>query len=127
MVGENPKCQAYLETGEESGLQEWVNPLDNVAVQSMVGGMTHIGGGGMTFTADSTSVLADPTILCELKAFRSYGAITTKGWKLTVTSGLKLVGTALATLLFDTASENALLQGGGTMWKNIASEGATEA
>ena len=126
MVGENPKCQAYLETGEESGLQEWVNPIDNVAVQSMVGGFTHIGGGGLTFGADSTSTLADPTIVGELKSFFCHGAMTTNDYVVTVTSGLKLVGTALANLNFNAVSENAMLMGGNTIWKNVAGEGAVE-
>ena len=126
MNGENPKCQAYLETGEESGLQEWINPIDNVAVQSMVGGMTHIGGGGLTFGADSSSTLADPTILGELKGFFCHGVMTTNDYVVTVTSGLKLVGTSLANLNFNAVGESALLQGGSSIWKNIAGEGVAE-
>ena len=126
MVGENPLCMAYLEDGEESGLQEWVNPIDNVAVQSMVAGYTHIGGGGLTFGADSTSTLADPLVVGQQKGFYCHGAMTTNDWVLTVTSGLKLVGTALANLNFNAVDENAYLIAGANGWKNIHGEGAVE-
>ena len=127
MVGENPLCFGYLEDGEESGLQEWVNPVESTAVQHMVGGMTHIGGGGMTLGADCTSTLADPTIVGELKAFFCHGAMTTNDYVVTVTSGLVLAGTALANLNFNAVSENSLLMGGSTIWRSIAGEGTVEA
>lgn len=123
----NPTVLAYLEDGKESGLQEFISPQTGVAIPAMVGGITRICG-GYTMAADSTDTLADPWFPGLEKQFLGMGTITTKGWKITVTSGLKCAGGgALATILFDAADEQAYLVGGNNIWRSLATEGATEA
>lgn len=109
-----PTVLCYLEEGPESGLQEVISPRDALAAQSMVGGMTFLAG-GYTMAADSTAVLADGIVEGQLKGFAGLGALGTQDWLLTVTSGLKLAGTALATLEFDAATDVAVLQWFGNM------------
>jgi len=99
-----PTVLAYLFDGEESGLQQVLSPQDAVAVQSMVGGTTFLCG-GYTMAADSTATLADGLRNGQLKAFCGLGALTTKDWKLTITSGLDIDATAMGTVLFDAAGE----------------------
>lgn len=123
---------AYLYDGEESGLQEFISPQDAVAVSAMVGGTTFICG-GYTMAADSTDTLADATIPGLKKAFMGLGTLTTKDWKITVTSGLQGdVSTTLASLAFDAAAEFAVLewqgsQGGqsGGVWTILSQAGVT--
>lgn len=123
----NPMALAYLLDGKESGLQEWLNPINNTAVSPMNKGITHIGGGGLTFANDSTGTLADADRFGELKGFRAWGAITTQDWLLTVTSGLKLDGSALSTIEFDAAGESATLMFGIHQWRIIDLKTATQA
>jgi hypothetical protein len=98
----------------------------------MVGGTTFLCG-GYTMAADSTCVLADGIKEGQLKAFACLGALGTQDYLITVTSGLKRAGTALATLELDAAGEFATLQwfgnlGPGTagLW-NVLSFNCTEA
>ena len=127
-----PTVLCYLEDGVESGLQEVIVPIDAQAAQSMVGGTTFLTG-GYTMAADSTATLADGTVEGQLKAFAGLGTLTSQDWLLTVTSGLKLAGSALATLEFDAATDVAVLQWFGNMglstsglWRNLVGT-ATEA
>lgn len=125
-----PTALAYLFDGEESGLQEWLSPIDGGTPAAMVGGVTNIPG-GMTYSADSTDVLADPTYMGERKGFIGWGTITTKGYKNSPTSALVLAGTSMTSFLIDAANECIHFVGarGGTtgIWKNVASDGVTEA
>ncbi|MCJ7828236.1 MAG: hypothetical protein MUP81_00650, partial [Dehalococcoidia bacterium] len=78
------------------------------AIQSMVGGTTFIAG-GLTVGTDSTATLADGIEEGQLKAFAGLGTLTTNDWIITVTSGLKVGGTALATIEIDAATDQAVL------------------
>ena len=128
-----PTVLCYLEEGPESGLQEVLSPQDAVAVQSMVGGTSFICG-GYTMAADSTATLADGIADGQRKALAGLGTLTTKDWKITVTSGLQRDGSSsLASLIINAASEYAVLEwfgnlGPGTegLWGNISTAGATE-
>jgi hypothetical protein len=129
-----PCILCKTEDGPESGLQQVLTPQDAVAVQSMIGGTTFLCG-GYTMAADSTATLADGIVEGQLKAFACLGALGTQDWIITVTSGLKRVGTGtLASLEFDAANDFAVLQwfgnfGPGTtgLWSCINTVGPTEA
>ena len=130
---------AYLEDGEESGLSEYVTPKVSAASQFVLtqGGTTFVVG-GLTLAGDSIATLADPTTIGGLgngarKAFYALATNVTNSYLVTVTSGLKLAGTALANIDFLTAGEHAMLVfsgnfGPGTagLWRSICST-ATEA
>jgi hypothetical protein len=127
-----PTVRCLLEDGEESGLQEVLTPKNAAAIQSMVGGTTFLAG-GLTLATDSTATLADGLVEGQKKAFAGLGTLTTQDWLLTVTSGLKTVGTALATIEIDAVTDQAVLEwhgnlGGGTsgLWRIIEGT-ATEA
>lgn len=97
-----------LEDGPESGLQQVLTPKSATAIQSMVGGTTFIAG-GLTVGTDSTATLADGIEEGQLKAFAGLGTLTTNDWLITVTSGLKVGGGALATIEIDAATDQAVL------------------
>ncbi len=106
----NPRVLAYLMDGEESGLQEWINPIDNVAAQSQVGGYSHIGGGGLTVGADSTSALADVTGQNGLKkAYEAHGAIGSNFW-IEVVNGIDAKKVDFINAEFNAADEYIFLQ-----------------
>jgi len=123
---------AYLEDGQESGLLEIVTPQDAVAVQSMIGGVT-LACGGYTMAADSTAVLADGLVEGQLKGFGGLGTLTTKGYKVTFTSGVQEDhSTAIATCLVDAALETIVVQWAGNignatggLWHELHNIGAT--
>ena len=111
---------AYLFDGEESGLQQFVSPQDAVAVASMVGGVTFVCG-GYTMAADSTFTLADGVVNGLKKAFVGMGTLTTKDYKITVTSGLRGDGsTGLASVLIDAADEYLVLEWMGSFADNAS-------
>jgi len=87
----NPTVWAYLETGEQSGLQEIVVPKGNVAATPvpMVGGTTFIAGTFTLQTANSTDVMADGVINGQKKAFCALGVLTTFVYAITATSDVK--------------------------------------
>jgi hypothetical protein len=130
---------AYLEDGQESGLSEYVTPKVSTASQFVLtqGGTTFVLG-GLTMAGDSTATLADPITIGGLgdgarKAFYALATNVTSSYLVTVTSGLKTVGTALANVDFLTAGEWIELQwagnfGPGTagLWRSVAGT-ATEA
>lgn len=117
---------AYLEDGEESGGVEEIQVVTGAAAQSMVGGVTYITG-GVTIAGDSTATLADGTRLGERKGFYMIADLTTSNWVLTVTSGRKEVGGALANLTLDGAADSADLVWGLTAWRVLSLEGTVEA
>lgn len=123
----NPRCLAYLLDGQESGLQEWINPIDNVAVECSRFGVSHIGGGGITMGADSTSTAITPAYPGILKGFHAHGAITTSEYKVPVVGIQSDGSSSLATLEFDAADESALLMGMVQDWLCLRAKGATEA
>lgn len=101
---------ARLMDGEESGLQQFITPQDATAVSAMVGGVTYVTG-GWTMAADSTFTLADGDVEGLKKAFVCLGTLTTKDYKVTVTSGLQGdVSTGLASFTMDAANEQCVLQ-----------------
>ena len=130
---------AYLEDGMESGLSEYVTPKLAVASQFVLtqGGATFILG-GMTVATTSTAVLADPKDIGgdgdgARKVIQALGTNTTHGILVTVTSGLKVAGSALANIDALAAGEYSMLQwngnyGNGTsgLWRAISGT-ATEA
>lgn len=130
----NPTILAYLEDGQESGLQEVISPQDAVAVSSMVGGTTYVAG-GWTMAADSTFTLADGTIEGLRKTFTCLGTLTTKDYKVTVTSGIQSDGsTSLASFSFDGAGDLMVLEWAGSMvtsgsglWRELISVAANKA
>jgi len=128
----DPLCLCYLQDGEESGLQELISPQDAVAVDAMVGGCTFVAG-GYTMAADSTETLDDGDREGLLKGFCGLGTLTTKDYKVTVTSGLQQDGsTQLASVAFDAANEVSILQWNGGIgnctagvWREVVNVGAT--
>ena len=129
----------YLEDGEESGLSEYVTPKVSTASQFVLaqGGITFVVG-GLELAGDCTAILADPITIGGLgdgarKAIQALGTLTTSSYLVTVTSGLKLAGSALTNLDFLTAGDFSMLvwhgnYGNGTagLWKALAGT-ATEA
>jgi hypothetical protein len=102
---------AYLEDGNESGLSEYVTPKVSAASQFVLsqGGTTFVCG-GLTLAGDSTATLADPITIGGLgdgarKAIYALATNVTNSYLVTVTSGLKVGGGALANVDFLTAGE----------------------
>jgi len=126
----NPKAQADLLTGPESGGVEFICPPNaGGATQSMVGGLTVIHG-GVTCAAAATATLADGVSLGDRKAVIGAGTLTTNGWVLTVTNGIQgflndSPKTALASITIDAAAEFSILQWEGVEWNLLCSTGAT--
>lgn len=127
----NPTCLAYLQDGRESGLTEWIAPVENAASAHMVGGWTNIVGGASVDidTGDSTATLADGTFVGELKGFKLWGALTagtSNDHLVSVTTGVQLDGsTALASMEFDGANDTSILEWGGIKWRLIHNYGPT--
>lgn len=124
----NPTALCYLFDGEESGLQEWIAPIDDTASQSMVGGFTNILGGVTVGTGDSTATLADGTWFGGLKGFKLWGALTTNDYVLTITNGVIANHSALglqtlATGTFDGALDSLVLRWGVNEWGVVAGHG----
>ena len=106
----DPLVLAYLYDGEESGLTEWVAPINAAAAQTMVGGVSFIGVTS-TLAADSTAVLADGVGEGMKKGFFGMGALTTGNYVITVTSGLQADGsTALATITMDGVADATIVK-----------------
>lgn len=109
--------------GQESGLTQWVTPLSGGTVASMVGGFTFIFGGA-TITTDNTETLADGSAIGQRKGYKLMGALTTNDHVITATTAKQLDGsTALATMEFDGASDQSILEWLGPHWKLIANSG----
>jgi hypothetical protein len=128
----NPLVLAYLEDGEESGLQEVISPVNNAAAAAMVGGKTYVGGGVTLAAGVSTATLADGDAIGLKKALQGLGTLTTNGWLLTITNGRQQAcdGTtgavlALVSVTIDAAAERWFGQWGGDYWREIDTKGAT--
>jgi hypothetical protein len=126
----NPKVQADLLTGEESGGVEFIS-LPNAGGDDqtyMVGGVSYVGGVS-TLAADAECELADGTFLGERKAFIALGTIGTSDFVVDlVTAGVQFDGSALAEVnAIDAANDAVVLEWWG-IWCTIGLVGgATQA
>ena len=121
----NPTVLCRLFDGPESGLVQWIQPVGGAITTPMVGGMTYCGG-GITIAADSTFTVAAGTFIGQMKGFYCKGALTTEDLLVSIV-GLKVVGTALASVEMDAADEMFISEWGGANWCNRVLKGATEA
>jgi len=126
----NPRCQADLLTGEESGGIEFLSPTNAAAAPvPMVGGFTYICGGG-TLAGDNDAALAQGLFPGMKKGFYCLGAIG--GDDMTVvlaTSGVQLDGsTALVSVDgFDAAAEEWVGVYNALRWRTVGVIGCAEA
>lgn len=118
-------AQVRLLEGDQCGGIEELLPVTGAAAQFQVGGVTALQ--AVTIAADCTvNTLADGTIVGQRKRFIVDGTIVTSDYLVTVTTGVKIDGTtAITTIAFDTAAENALLEWDGVQWFTVAFKGAT--
>ena len=118
---------AKLLTGEEVESLQLLTPVAaGAAILLAPAGMTLINGGTVN-DANITATLADGTVIGQRKAVRITTTVgNSKNFVLTVTTGVQLNGsTALATITFNTAAEQSILEWTGGHWKLIANLGAT--
>lgn len=128
VISGNPVCQALLLDGPETGLYEFVQPKNNAASQSMVGGTTYIVGGVTLGAGDATATLANGTYIGERKRFNLLAALTTQDYLVTVTNGIQADGTtALASLELDGAGDDVILEWMGSNWQVVGLKGAAQA
>jgi len=125
----NPKCQADLLTGEESGGIQFVQPPTagtDAMVGIMAGGVTYVCG-TVTLGADAETDLAAGTTFGEKKGFWSLGTFTTHDFVVDAIAGKTMEGgTTLAELEdFDAPGDFAFLTWLGA-WKCISTN-VTEA
>ena len=126
----NPKCQADLMEGEESGGTEFISPLNAGVVGQayMVGGITFVPGIG-TLTADCDVTFAQGTFPGELKGFYCLGTIGTSDFTVDLaTNGIKMDGSSALTevLDFDAAGEFWHGEFRGARWFTRDFSGCTE-
>ena len=126
VISGNPVVMCKLLDGEETGLVEWINMLDNDASASMVGGCTHIMGGVTLDNGDCTHTLADGTATGQKKGFSLHGALTTQDYLITVTSGIRQDGsTGLGSIEMDADGDYAFLEWYQDEWQLMAYGGPT--
>ena len=128
--GANPKCQADLMDGEESGGIEFISPPNAgvVGLAYMVGGISFICGVG-TMDADSDVTFAQETFAGAQKGFYCLGTIGTSDVTIDLaTNGIQLDGsTALTEILaIDTAADEVYLEFKGVRWFTKDLAGCTE-
>lgn len=127
-ISGNKTCLALLLDGEESGLVDFISPIDNAAAApvAMVGGTTYVCGGYTIGAGDSTLTLADGTRMGMKKMFIGLGTLTTNDMAITVTSGIqKDHSTALAKVEIDAAAEEVQLTWRYDKWVCDWTAGAT--
>lgn len=127
--GDNPTCLAYLEDGVESGMVDWLSPLNagQVGLAYSPYGKTYIGGVG-TLDADCDVTFADGLVFGQRKGFFVHGDIGGSDFTLDfVTNGLQLDGSALTEVLtMDDVGDAVYLEWMG-IWRTIGLvTGATE-
>jgi hypothetical protein len=126
----NPTCMCRLEDGPESGLVEWISPVNagNADQSHMVGGVTYVNG-GITIGADVDIIPADGTLLGEKKGIVLMGAMTTNDLTIVPASaGIVLAGTALTEVLgMDVAGDAWYAVWNGKWRTDMVLGGATEA
>lgn len=124
----NPKCQADLLEGTESGGVEFVSPpaTGGAAVMTfMVGGTTYICGTLTIASAVANGALAEGLYPGARKCFIGLGTLTTNGVTITpAATGYVLAGTALTTITIDAADEIWLGEWAGA-WATVSAKGAT--
>jgi hypothetical protein len=137
----NPKCQADLLEGEESGGVQFVSPpaTGGAAVMGtfMSGGVTYVCGGLTVGSAVANGALANGDFFGQRKGFIGLGTLTTNGVTVTpaaagiqrkvldaIDTGAQGDPLALALITIDAAGEYIHLQWWGT-WAEQAHAGAT--
>ena len=127
IIRANPLVMAYLLDGPESGLCEWVSPVDNDVADCMESGWTRVFGPLTLGTAVSTATIGNGAWVGIKKTILCYGTLTTSGWDVAV-AGTQVDGsTALAGIVFDAAAETAELEWKGLKWQVTHVSGATQA
>lgn len=118
---------AKLLEGDSEGILQELTPVlaGGAIVPSLTG--TTIVDGTLVSTANLTSTLANGTVVGQRKAYKIKVTIgNSKNYVVTVTTGVQLDGsTALATITFNAANEQSILEWTGAHWKLIANSGAT--
>lgn len=126
----NPRCQADLLTGEESGGAEFLSTPEagGAAVMTfMAGGFTYICGGVTVASAVANGALAEGTYPGARKGFGGLGTLTTNGVTITPAStGYLITGATLTTVTIDAAAEIWTAQWAGC-WATTGIKGATGA
>lgn len=126
----NPKCQADLLTGEESGGVEFLSTPEagGAAVMTfMVGGTTYICGGVTVASAVANGALAEGLYPGARKCFGGLGTLTSNGVTVTpAATGYTIAGATLTTVTIDAADEIWLGEWAGA-WATVSVKGATEA
>ena len=126
----NPKCQADLLEGDESGGVEFLSPPNagGAGLVYMTGGVSYVCG-GVTLASNSDVTFAQGTVLGEKKGFVCLGTMATSAVTIDLaTGGIKLVGTALAEInSIDAALDAAYLVFNGLWRTEMVVGGATEA
>lgn len=119
----SPEAMAYLEDGAESGLTEWIDPV-NGAVSVMIGGVTNVVGGDALGSGDATHALADGTPGLK-KGFKLWGALSGNDFVVSPdTAGVQLDGsTALNSMEFDGADDVSVVEWRGFGWTLIENSG----
>lgn len=121
----NPKCQADLLEGEESGGVEFINPLKagSDTISCMVGGWTYICG-GYTLSVDAETDLAEGTVFGLRKGFWCLGALGTSDFVVDlVTPGYLITGADMDEInAIDAAEDMCALEWNGC-WKIIGQAG----
>jgi len=126
----NPKCQADMLEGEESGGVQFVQPATSggdtmLVAQVMPGGITYLCG-TVTFAADAEYDLVAGTRLGERKGFWCLGTYTTHDFVIDNATGFLMAGTALAEIEdIDTPGNYAFLEWWGA-WESVQTS-STEA
>ena len=118
---------AKLIEGPEEGLLQMLTPVAaGGAIVLTAEGMTLISGATVA-DAHITMTLADGTVVGQRKAVRITATVgNTKNFVYTITSGEQMDGTTdLATLTFNTAAEEALLEWSSLAWQQLSNVGAT--
>ena len=117
---------ALVMDGAQSGLTEWITPLDDDATPSMVGGTTFIAGGYTIGTDDATFTLADGLYVGLRKRWVLRGSLGTNDYVVTTTTAKRLNGTTdMDDLTFGSEDDDALIEWLGPHWQLLALEGAT--
>jgi hypothetical protein len=126
----NPKAQADLLEGNESGGVEFISPPNAGGddQEYMTGGVTYVCG-GLTLAADAECELADGDVFGERKGFVLLGTLTTSDFVVDlVTAGLQAAGTALAEANAMDAAGDAWFGEWMGVWRTVGLVGgATEA
>jgi hypothetical protein len=113
----NPKCQADLLEGEESGGVEFLSPPNagGAGLAYMANGVSYICG-GVTLAADSDVTFAQGTVYGQRKGFICLGTMTTSDVTVDLaTNGFTMAGGALA----EVNAIDAALDGAHLVWHGV--------